>query len=185
MNLQPIHLENEWVKLVPLQESDFELLYEVAKDPLIWEQHPNPDRYKRDVFQNYFKGAMESQGAFMIMDKNNVVIGCSRFYDYISETKEVKIGYTFFSRDAWGKPYNRSCKQLMLAYAFQYVDRVIFHVGSSNIRSQKAMEKLGAEKIGEEEVAYFGEASRMNFVYQIKKSDFTLDFHVDIPNFFR
>ena len=39
MNLQPI-LENENVKLLPLQEDDFEVLYQVASDPLIWEQHP-------------------------------------------------------------------------------------------------------------------------------------------------
>jgi len=57
----------------------------------------------------------------------------------------------------------------MLGHVFAFVDTVIFHVGASNIRSQKAMEKLGAVKIGEEEVAYFGESSRWNFVYEIKK----------------
>ena len=171
MNLQPFNLENEWVKLSPLEESDVELLYDVAKDPLIWEQHPNPDRYKRDVFLNYFKGAMESNGAFLIKNNQNQVIGCTRFYDYFPEKKEIKIGYTFFSRSAWGKPYNRSTKLLMLGYAFQYVDQVIFHVGANNIRSQKAMEKLGAVKIGEELVAYYGEASRNNFVYKIDRNN--------------
>ena len=53
MNLQPT-LENENVKLVPLQETDFERLYDVASDPLIWEQHPNKDRYKREIFQTFF-----------------------------------------------------------------------------------------------------------------------------------
>ncbi|MEY3920391.1 MAG: hypothetical protein RL634_152 [Bacteroidota bacterium] len=171
MNLQPFNLKDEWVKLIPLKETDFELLYNVAKDPLIWEQHPNPDRYKRDVFQNYFTGAIESKGAFIIKSKTDQVIGCTRFYDYFPEKKEIKIGYTFFSRDCWGQPFNKSTKQLMLDYAFQFVDHVIFHVGANNIRSQRAMEKLGAIKIGEEEVAYFGEASRLNFVYQIAKSN--------------
>ncbi len=170
MNLQPFNLADENVKLIPLREEDFELLYAVASDPLIWEQHPNPDRYKRDVFLNYFKGAIESKGAFLIKDAFDQVIGCTRFYDYFPEQKEIKIGYTFFSRNSWGKPLNRSAKLLMLDYAFQYVDQVIFHVGANNIRSQKAMEKLGAVKVGEELVAYYGEASRNNFVYQISKT---------------
>ena len=174
MNLQPFNLENEWVKLNPLQETDFEALYAVASDPLIWEQHPNPDRYKKDVFQNYFKGAIESNGAFLIKNKLDQAIGCTRFYDYFPDKSEIKIGYTFFSRNCWGKPFNKSTKLLMLQYAFQFISSVIFHVGANNIRSQKAMEKLGAIKIGEELVAYYGEASRNNFIYQISKSQLTV-----------
>lgn len=176
MNLQPFNLENEWVKLIPLKETDFEALYAVASDPLIWEQHPNPDRYKKDVFQNYFKGAIESNGAFLIKNKLEQVIGCTRFYDYFPDKGEIKIGYTFFSRNCWGKPFNKSTKMLMLQYAFQFVGSVIFHVGANNIRSQKAMEKLGAIKIAEELVAYYGEASRNNFVYQIEKSQLMSNF---------
>lgn len=174
MNLQPLNLEDEWVKLFPLKKSDFEILYDVAKDPLIWEQHPNPDRYKKEVFQNYFKGALESKGAFLLKSTFNQAIGCTRFYDYFPEKSEIKIGYTFFSRDCWGKPFNKSTKLLMLHYAFQFVQQVIFHVGANNIRSQKAMEKLGAVKIGEELVAYYGEASRNNFVYQIDRNNWSL-----------
>ena len=124
----------------------------------------------RSVFQNYFKGAIESNGAFLIHNTSGAIIGCTRFYDYFPDKKEIKIGYTFFSRNCWGQPYNKSTKQMMLHYAFQFVDQVIFHVGANNIRSQKAMEKLGAIKIGEEEVAYYGEASRKNVVYQITKN---------------
>jgi RimJ/RimL family protein N-acetyltransferase len=170
VNLQPIHLQNELVLLTPLSTKDFEELYVVASDPLIWEQHPNPDRYQRTVFSNYFDGAMASKGAFLIKDAlTGAPIGSSRFYDHKPELKEIKIGYTFFSRACWGKPYNSNVKQLMLAHAFTFVERVVFHVGASNYRSQKAMEKLGAVKTGEEEVAYFGEPSRWNFVYEIRK----------------
>ena len=62
-SIQPI-LENSKVRLVPLQETDFEKLYKVASDPLVWEQHPNKNRYEREVFQNFFEGAMISKGAF-------------------------------------------------------------------------------------------------------------------------
>ena len=167
---QPTHLKNEIVVLEPLKESDVELLYEVASDPLIWEQHPNPDRYKPDVFLNYFRGAMESKGAFLIMDAaTGKAIGSSRFYDHDPEKKEIKIGYTFFSRTCWGKSINQHVKGLMIAHALSFVDNIIFHVGASNIRSQIAMERLGAVKIATEEVAYFGETSRLNHVYQISK----------------
>ncbi len=169
MNVQPTHLSTDSIVLKPLEESDFEMLYEVASDPLIWQQHPNPDRYKRDIFQNYFTGAIESKGAFLIKDASTgEVLGCTRFYDHINN--EIKIGYTFYGRSSWGKGINAEVKKLMLAYVFQFVDQVVFHVGAQNIRSQKAMEKLGAIKTGEEEVAYFGEASRLNFVYTISKN---------------
>ena len=169
-NLQPINLHNDLVQLTPLTANDFEELFAVASDPLIWEQHPNPDRYQRPVFLNYFDGAMASKGAFLIKHAiTGEAIGSSRFYNHKPDLQEIKIGYTFFSRECWGKPYNSNVKQLMLAHAFTFVERVVFHVGASNFRSQRAMEKLGAIKTGEEEVAYFGEASRWNFVYEIIK----------------
>lgn len=169
MNLQPI-LENEIVQLVPLQESDFEILYQVASDPLIWEQHPNKDRYKRDVFQNFFEGAMQSKGAFKIIDKaSGDVIGSTRFYDYDDTNKSVFIGYTFYGRTYWGSLYNPSVKKLMLEYAFQFVNTVYFHIGAENIRSQKAIERLGAKKVREINVAYHGEPEKLNFEYMIDK----------------
>jgi RimJ/RimL family protein N-acetyltransferase len=169
----PLHtLQNDLVVLQPLAAEDFERLLAVASDPLIWEQHPNPDRYKREVFATYFQGAIESGGALLISDAaTGEVIGCSRFYDYESGQQEVKIGYTFFARRCWGKGYNAAAKQLMLQHAFQYADSVIFHVGAQNRRSRRAMEKLGAEFLGEEDVAYYGEATKRNVVYRIRKDD--------------
>ncbi len=171
MNLQPTNLVSEFVELVPLKQADFEELYAVASDPLIWEQHPNPDRYKKEVFEVYFKGAITSGGAFLIKDPStNDILGCTRFYDFNETEKSVLIGYTFFARSCWGRGINHAVKHLMLDYAFQFVDKVIFHVGANNIRSQKAMEKLGAVNLGFEEVAYYGEATRTNIVYCIEKT---------------
>jgi len=170
-NLQPA-LENEFVKTQALKESDFETLYGIASDPLIWEQHPNKDRYKREVFETFFKGAIESGGAFLVIDKQTgEAIGSSRFYDCNSENKSVLIGYTFLARSHWGGKYNPALKNIMIQYALQFVDCVIFHIGANNIRSQKAIEKLGAKKINELEVEYYGEPSKLNFVYEIKKED--------------
>lgn len=169
-DLQPT-LENDLIKVVPLKETDFESLFEVASDPLIWEQHPNKDRYKREVFENFFKGAIESKGAFIVYEKEtNKIVGSSRYYELDEENSSVAVGYTFIAREFWGKGHNRALKILMLDYAFQFVDKVILHIGATNFRSQKATEKLGAVKISEIEVAYYGEPVKWNFVYQIDKA---------------
>jgi N-acetyltransferase len=167
IDIQPI-LENEQLILSPLQEADFEALYLAASDPKIWEQHPNKDRWKKDVFNNYFNGAILSKGAFTITDKSSgSMIGCTRFYDYNSAEKSILIGYTFYTTSCWGKGINPSVKALMLDYIFEFVSTVYFHIGAENIRSQVAISRLGAEKIAEQEVAYFGEAPKLNYVYRI------------------
>ncbi len=169
MLLQPV-LSNGIVKLEPLSFEHFELLFAVASDPLIWEQHPNKDRYQRPVFENFFKGAMESGGAFLIKDaQNGEVLGSSRYYDL--STDHVLVGYTFLSRSCWGKGINLQVKTLMLDHAFRYVDKVLFHVGSVNIRSQMAMERIGGKRIGEQSVEYYGEPAKPNVVFSISKAD--------------
>lgn len=163
-------LENEKYQLIPLQQGDFESLYEVASDPRVWEQHPNKDRYQRKVFENFFKGAIESRGAFKIVEKaTGEMLGSTRFYDYDEENNSIFIGYTFYGTKSWGKKINPQIKKLMLDYIFQFVETVYFHVGKDNMRSRTAMERLGAENLGEHEVAYFGEPSRINILYQIQK----------------
>lgn len=166
-SIQPI-LENENIKLVPLQEADFDRLYVVASDPFVWEQHPNKNRYEREVFQNFFEGAMLSKGAFLILDKaTDEVMGSTRFYDYNENDNSIFIGYTFYGRKFWGGKYNPQVKKLMLDYIFQFVEVVKFHVGAENWRSRKAMEKLGATLVGEISVAYHGEPNRQNVEYHL------------------
>lgn len=168
-SIQPI-LEDDNVRLVPLRETDFEALYEVASDPKIWEQHPNKDRWQRNVFKTFFDGAMQSNGAFKIVDKvNEKVIGSTRFYDYNDKEDSILIGYTFYGTAYWGKGINLSVKKIMLDYIFQFVSKVNLHVGASNIRSQIAVGRIGAEKVAEQEVTYFGEQPKLNFVYQIDR----------------
>ena len=64
----------------------------------------------------------------------------------------------------------------MLDHAFQYVESVFFHIGALNIRSQKAIEKLGAKKVDEVNMAYYGELNNLNFIYRIDKADWTKRF---------
>lgn len=170
MNLQPV-LKNELVTASPLQQSDFDALYAAASDPLIWEQHPNKNRWQPDAFANYFKGAMESRGAFLVTDtQTGEVIGSSRFVNDI-EQGILSIGYTFFKRSHWGTGHNAALKRLMLDHAFSYVDTVYFYIGAVNKRSQIAITRMGAQKVREEETAYYGEAPKLDYIYAIEKND--------------
>ncbi len=170
MNLQPV-LQNESVMAVPLKQSDFDVLYAAANDPLIWEQHPNKNRWLLPEFKNYFKGAIESGGAFLVKDAiTGEVIGSSRYVDD-KERGELSIGYTFFKRTHWGSGHNSALKKLMLDYIFQYTDTVYFYIGAVNKRSQIAITRVGAKKIREEETAYYGEAPKLDYVYAVEKKD--------------
>lgn len=170
-SIQPV-LENEKYQLIPLQQGDFESLYKVASDPEVWSQHPNKDRYRREVFRTFFEGAMESGGAFKIIEKSTgEILGSTRYYDYDKQNNSIFIGYTFYGRKSWGKGINPQIKKLMLDYIFQFVEVVHFHIGKENYRSQIALERLGGQKIAEQDVAYFGEPTRTNFVYEIKKEN--------------
>jgi RimJ/RimL family protein N-acetyltransferase len=170
LNIQPT-LENQHVLLLPLQESDFETVYAAAADPKVWEQHPNKDRWKPEVFRTFFEGAMQSHGAFKIIDKaTQEVAGSTRFYGHDEQQASIHIGYTFYATRYWGKGLNHQVKAMMLDYIFPYVSQVFFHIGAENVRSQVAIGRLGAEKIAEQEIAYFGEAPKLNFVYRLGKA---------------
>ncbi len=169
-DLQP-RLANALIRIEPLEPTDFEALYAVAADPLIWEQHPNPDRHRRDVFETFFQGALESRGALRVHDAaSGALIGSSRYYDLDAAAHTVAIGYTFIDRAHWGRGYNRALKTLMLDHAYRQVERVLFHVGERNLRSRKAMEKLGAALIGQAPIAYHGEPAKVNVIYAIDKA---------------
>lgn len=128
----------------PLRRTDYTALFAVASDSLIWEQHPERDRYKPAVFEKFFGESLESGGALIVHDAaSQAVIGSSRYHGYNELLREVEIGWTFFARSYWGGRHNGELKQLMLEHAFRFVDSVIFYVSPTNIRSQRAVEKIG------------------------------------------
>lgn len=152
----------------PLLLSDFNDLYSAASDPLIWEQHPNKNRWQAKDFENYFTGAMQSGGALLVSDAHTgEVIGSSRYSDYKPDISSISIGYTFFKRSHWGGGFNYALKGAMLNHIFQYVDAVTFYIGAVNKRSQISIERFGAIKTGEAETAYFGEPAKLDFIYSI------------------
>jgi len=142
--LQPT-LQGNLLLVRPLRPDDFDALFQAASDPLIWEQHPESDRYQREVFQKFFDGAIESKGAFAVVErKSGRIIGSSRYYNLDAAESEIEIGWTFLERQFWGGAYNGELKALMIGHALRFVDRVVFAVGENNLRSQKALQKIGA-----------------------------------------
>lgn len=161
MNLQPV-LRGELLELRPLRPSDWDELFAVAADPLIWEQHPASDRWKEEVFRGFFRDALESGGGLVAIDlRDGRIVGSSRYHGYDPAASEVEIGWTFLARSLWGGRYNGEMKRLMLRHAFGFVDRVIFVIGPDNVRSRRAVEKIGGvltgtriEETGRETVVY-------------------------------
>ena len=146
--LQPT-LTGNLLELRPLRPDDWDALYAAASDPLIWELHPERDRYKPDVFRRYFESGLESGGAFVVIDRlTGHVIGSSRYHGYDEAAGEIEVGWTFLTRDYWGGRYNREMKRLLVGHALRFVRRVLFNVGVTNYRSQRAMEKIGGARVG-------------------------------------
>jgi RimJ/RimL family protein N-acetyltransferase len=146
--LQPT-LTGERLQLRPLRPEDWDALYAAASDPLIWAQHPESDRYTPEVFRRYFDSGLASGGAFAVVDRRTGrIIGSTRYHAYSEADGEVEIGWTFLTRDYWGGDYNREMKRLLVDHALRSVRRVVFMVGVTNIRSQRAMEKIGGVRAG-------------------------------------
>ncbi len=160
---QPV-LKGRLVELRPLRAEDFDDLYAVAADPLIWAQHPVKTRCEPAGFRAFFGESLASGGALIVVDaKTQRVIGSSRFHAYDAEKSQVEIGWTYLARDYWGGVYNGEMKQLMLRHAFKFVRSVIFVIGTQNLRSQRTVEKIGAVRVGARSDA----GGRDSFVYQI------------------
>jgi RimJ/RimL family protein N-acetyltransferase len=137
------------LELRPLRADDFDELFQVASDPLIWEQHPEPDRYQEATFRGFFQEALASGGALVALDRSSgSIIGSSRYHGYDAERSVVEIGWTFLARAFWGGRYNGEMKRLMLEHAFGSVQRVVFVIGPDNRRSQRAVEKIGGVRAG-------------------------------------
>ncbi len=165
---QPI-LKGDLVELRPLRSDDYGALYAIAADPLIWQQHPVKTRHQDEGFHEFFHESLVSGGALLAFDaEEQRVIGSSRFHGYDEERNEVEIGWSFLARSHWGGTYNGQMKELMLQHAFRFVNRVVFIVGPENMRSMRAVEKIGGVRMGSRPDA----GGRDSYVYEITASAF-------------
>ena len=170
VDLQPT-LEGQLVTLRPVRTDDWDEMFAVASDPLIWEVHPERRRYEEPIFRLFFESALQSGSAFAIVDKaSGRIIGSSRYFGHDPELSEIEIGWTFLARSYWGGTTNREVKRLMLDHAFGFVDTVVFWVGENNARSRRAMEKIGGVLRGEVRMREYSWGLCPHVVYEIRKS---------------
>jgi N-acetyltransferase len=143
-DFQPV-LAGGRVTLSPARAEDFDALYAVASDPLIWAMHPAKDRCEAPVFRRFLDEALADEGGLVAREAGSgAVIGFSRYSCKRAQPGEVEIGWTFLARSHWGLGFNDEMKALMIAHAFPHFDAVLFMIGEANLRSRRAVEKLGA-----------------------------------------
>ena len=173
MNRQPT-LESERLLLRPLRADDWDALFAVAADPLVWQQHPAHDRWQEAVFRAFFADALAGGGALVIIDKAaDAIIGSSRFQGHDpADGGSVEIGWTFLVRSHWGGTTNAEMKRLMLAHALGSVQRVRFRVDETNIRSRRAVEKIGGRLTDRTEQVESGGRPITHVVYEIDRAAF-------------
>lgn len=168
-DLQPV-LEGDLVTLRPMRAEDWNELFAAAADPQIWAVHPERERWREPIFRLFFDGGLESGAALTILDKaSGRIIGSSRYWGHDPALGEIEIGWTFLARDYWGGRYNREVKRLMLDHAFTFVDTVVFWVGEDNLRSQRAMEKIGGVLRDEIRMRQYSRGLYPHLVYEIRK----------------
>ncbi|CAA9520365.1 MAG: Acetyltransferase [uncultured Sphingomonadaceae bacterium] len=174
MDLQPT-LAGDAILLRPLRADDHSALYVVASDPLIWALHPAHDRHEPAVFRAFFDEAMASGGALVAVDRaSGAVIGSSRYDFRRAEPGEVEIGWTFVARSHWGGATNREMKRLMLRHALGAVDAAIFLVGETNLRSRRALEKIGARLTARTHRAVMAGRPAVHVVYAMDAGDYAV-----------
>jgi RimJ/RimL family protein N-acetyltransferase len=171
-DIQPV-LYGGRIDLRPLREGDWPRLFALASDPLIWAQHPASDRYTEPVFRRFFEEALASGGALVAIEKNGKMIGSSRYNLDRELADQAEIGWSFLARSHWGGDFNREIKSLMLRHAFGFVSKVYFRVGESNLRSRRAMEKLGGVLSDRKEIIHLPDGEPViHVVYEITRNQF-------------
>jgi RimJ/RimL family protein N-acetyltransferase len=163
-DLQPL-LRGEHLVLRPLLPGDLEPLWGVARDPLLWAQHPDQTRHHRAGFERFFAAALTGYALIVADRQSGRVLGSTRYYEWDPQTRQIAIGYTFLDRSQWGGVANREMKRLLIEHAAPHVDRIWFHVGKHNLRSRRAMEKIGARIAFEGQRPQNGEL--VDFVYYL------------------
>ena len=128
------------------------------------------DRYQEEVFREFFREALASRGAFVVIDRQTQeIIGSSRYFAFDQGKSEIEIGWTFLARSHWGGKYNAEMKRLMLDHAFKFVESVVFLIGPTNFRSRRALEKIGGHMIGRRKQTNLQGETVEQVVYQIKR----------------
>jgi len=172
MNRQP-HLAHPLVDLRPATGADWPALYAAASDPGIWAGHPANDRWQEPVFRAFFDDGLASGGMLVARDPGSgAVIGASRFDAGRCEPGEIEIGWTFLARSHWGSRTNHAMKALMVGHALTTMERVMFMIGETNIRSRTAVERIGGTLTTRTHTAQLSTGPVVHVIYTIDRAQF-------------
>ncbi len=146
-----LRLENDLVKLMPLRLSQEEELWAIAQQIDLY-QYGSTDVSTKDKLTVYIQNALNEASAgksipFIIYNKQtSECAGCTRFGNIDPKNKVLHIGWTWISPALQGTGFNHQMKFLMLGHAFEemHYEKVEFRIDERNVRSRKAVEKLGA-----------------------------------------
>ncbi|KOY84163.1 GNAT family N-acetyltransferase [Lysinibacillus macroides] len=150
-----ITLENDIVKLKPLELNDSAGLLTAGSYPEIWSYMSMTIEKRKDV-DNFVEKALmakqqQTEFPFVIVDKQSgKIVGSTRFMNIDEQHQRLEIGYTWLTSAYWRTAINTNCKYLLLQYCFEqlYLRRVQIKTDHNNRRSQNAIERIGAIKEG-------------------------------------
>lgn len=178
--INPTILEGYFVTLQKLSFEHLEALAQVAQNPIIWRNLPI-EGWQRPIFNKWITKSLQEQEngnalVFVIMEAaTNRIIGTTRFQDICHEHRKTDIGWTWFAPEAWGLGFNLEAKNMMLTHAFENwnVLKVGFKVDERNLRSQRALEKIGASREGfiRKHLIRPDSSSRNSYLYGITDED--------------
>lgn len=153
--LDPICIEGQYVRLIPLEKEHKAALLEAASDGKLWElwftsvpSTSDVDAYLSTALEDWNQGL--SQAFAVIHKQANKIIGSTRYCNIDSKTKRLEIGYTWYAQSYQKTKVNTACKYLLLEHAFEKLNCIAVELRTHgfNHNSQKAIERLGAKKDG-------------------------------------
>jgi RimJ/RimL family protein N-acetyltransferase len=146
----PISLEGKLVRLLPLEEKNFDELHAAATDKRIWEFYTG-DWSVRETFDRVYNGSLKQRGKgheypfVIVLKSTGKIIGSTRFLDIVNYDKRLEIGGTWMMHSYWKTAVNPDCKLALLTFSFETLKakRVQLKTQHDNIRSRKAIAKIG------------------------------------------
>jgi RimJ/RimL family protein N-acetyltransferase len=169
---QPV-LAGEGLLLRPLRAADIDPLFEIARDRALWAQHPVPERSEEAVFRDWMAAKLAAGGTLVAASEGQGLVGSSTYSNLREEDGgAIEIGSTFIARRLWGSPINQTMKRLMLTHALRHVARVEFLVGEGNLRSRRAVEKIGGVLTERIVVAEVNGRAIPHLVYEVDRASF-------------
>ena len=154
MNVKLNELKGRYVQIVPMERNHIKEMYDIGQKEEIWRYLPVKIKTQKEMAK-FVENALANKETgeefpFVLLDCNEKVIGTTRFMDISNINRSLEIGWTWLTPDVWGTPVNIECKYLLLKYCFEHMKciRVQLKTDELNLRSQKAIERIGGVREG-------------------------------------